>query len=101
MFFVLAILTGGTLRAAESTMQAERPKAPGCSCFRIFLSSEISLVLLQGNREHSVSLRKETPFLLPKSVTSNQESQFDIQIGLGPEVVIKWGETRQGLCACE
>lgn len=30
-------------------MRAERPKVPGCSCFRIFLSSEISLVLVWGS----------------------------------------------------
>lgn len=50
LFFGLATLTGGTLRAAESTMWAERPRVPGCICVRIFLSSEISLVSLQGKR---------------------------------------------------
>lgn len=45
----LATLAGDALRAAESTMRAERPKVPGCSCSRIFLRSEISLVLLQEN----------------------------------------------------
>lgn len=51
--FGLTPLAGGALWAAESTMRAERPKVPGCSCCRIFLSSEISLVLLQGNRENA------------------------------------------------
>lgn len=91
LFFGLVTLVGGTPRAAESTMQAERPKVPGCSCFRIFLSSEISLVLLQGDGKYLVSFRTETPFCSLKSVVSNQESQFEIQIGLAPEYVINCG----------
>lgn len=77
--FGLAPLAGDALWAAESTMRAERPKVPGCSCCRIFLSSEISLVLLQGNRENAWFLsKKQTPFCSPKLVAFNQESQFAI-----------------------
>ena len=96
--FGLTTRAGGALGAAESTMQAEHPEVPGCSCFRIFLSSEISLVVLQGNREYLASFRTQTPFCSPRSVASNQESQFDIQMGLGLEYVINWRTQAGPVC---
>lgn len=74
LFFGLATLTGGTLRAAESTMWAERPRVPGCICVRIFLSSEISLVSLQGKREYLVPLEMSVLFCSLMSMAFKQES---------------------------
>lgn len=72
LLFGLTTLAGGALWAAESTMRAARPRGPGCNCFNIPLSAEISLVLLQRNsiwfhseyRHYSNYLNQETEFAI-------------------------------------